>query len=328
MCICVILNYQIHLYTMSKTQHKQICFNCNSVITITRNTKIICCTQCQNISHSQCIDESEGNENNWKCNTCTLHTKTNQKPNNKNKNLNFTQLLDQVEICTQKEEPSNKDIINIMKGMIESQQFLSYKFDSFESAVKSLQKENNILKSTVSNLETRIDYLETEINKIQQQKLNNHIVITGIPTTEDTNINQSISKIMDTLQMNLSTEDIMQTRIMKSKNSKNLYAPILIEFRNNNTKTLLLEKIKTNGPILAAQLNVNSNKKINIHEYLSDFNKNLLQEVRKLKSEFDLKFVWYKHGYIWARKTTTSSIFRISGSSDINELKNHLRTAV
>lgn len=114
---------------------------------------------------------------------------------------------------------------------------------------------------------------------------------------------------------------------MQNKNKNNVYAPLLIELSNNNMKTSLMEKIKSNGPINPGQLNItNSTKNIFIHDFLTDQNKNLFKEVRNLKQQLKLNFVWYKNGFVYARQTETSKVFRISSTSDISSLMNEINS--
>lgn len=300
--------------------HQKLCFICHvSFGRPTRSTSniLVCCT-CKNAAHSLCIYQNKANDNTiWKCSECKMSPTRPKK--------SFTELLSQANECGQKENPCLKDVIKLMKGMIESQVFIANKFDDFESFMKTTVVENRNLKASVNRLEGRVNDLEKHINKIEQEKLEHHFVITGIPVNEEHNATSITSQIGKILNVDLTAANIKQARYMKSKNAQNKYAPLLIEVNDIKTKHSILENLKTNGPILASQLNIkNSNKKIVIHEFLTTTNQTLLQEVRKLKSDFELQFVWFKHGSVWARQSTTSKIHRIDSLSDVTSLKNAL----
>lgn len=223
-----------------------------------------------------------------------------------------------------KENPSNKDLMNVMQGILQSQQFISNQFDDFHRNLHTLKEENTQLKSTVNSLETKIHFLEkelgpiqSEINQLQQAALSKHLVITGIPTNQPPPT--IITTIGNILKVNIAADDIKNTRFLHPKNKPQKYAPLLIEL---NTKTLceqIMNTFKQNGPILPEQINISSShKNIFINEYLTETNRNLLTQARKLKNTHGTKFIWYKHGFVWAKQNEETQSFRISSITDLN----------
>lgn len=310
-------------------QSKKICQICKATITITRHTKLLSCRSCKECVHINCLNANktsldEINKKEWICPQCSI--------NNQNATIqltpNFQQMFLQIDECCGKDDPSNKDIIILLKGMLHSQEFISQQFEQLKTSVQSTVAENRKLKTSVEILEKKVQYLESEFNKIEQDRYKNNIVITGIPNGEKLNPKEVLTQIGKIIDVDISLDNIIQSRYMSSKNKQTKYSPIFFEFNNNIIKHTIMEKIKLNGPIVPAQLNItSSNKKITIHDYLTDFNKKLLQEIYQLKSEFSIKFIWSKHGAVFARQTETSNIIRINSASDIITLKEQLATS-
>lgn len=242
---------------------------------------------------------------------------------------NNTPLFDQhADILNNKDEPSNKDLMNVMKTILKSQEFISNQFDEFRGNVRQLQEENHHLKTSVNKLEDKvqvmeneIDTMQSELNKIQQEKLANHLVITGIPTDQHPlTIINTIGKILKT---DLIATDIKNSRFLQPKNKPLKYAPLLIELYKTTTSELLMQKYKQNGPLLPTQLNIpqsHSIKKIFINEYLTDKNRNVLTQARKLRNTHGFKFIWYKNGFIWAKLNEESNAFKLSSMTDLQKM--------
>lgn len=238
-------------------------------------------------------------------------------------------LHQQTDILYEKTEPTNSDLMRIMQTIQQSQEFISNRFDEFNGTVRQLQDENLLLKSNVNKLEHKMQLMEnelgtiqSELNKIQQEKLNNQIVITGIPTEQ--NPSTIIPAIASILKIELSTTDIKSSRFLQKKNQTLKYAPLLIEFnKQSNIGELLIQKYKQNGPLLPTQLNIpqsQSIKKIFINEYLTDNNRNLITQARKLRNTHNFKFIWYKNGYIWAKQNEGSNTYKLSSMLDLQNL--------
>lgn len=177
---------------------KDICFICNTLITITRNIRTLKCCKCLKCAHLSClnINNSEFNsidKNTYECIECS-------KQLNK-QSLNFTEMSELAENLCQKDDPSNRDIILLMSGILKSQEFISLQFDSFRETIQLLREDNTTLKHRVNNLESKVTSLETEINKIQQASLKNHIVVTGLPIKPIDETNKIVEKIGNILSI-------------------------------------------------------------------------------------------------------------------------------
>lgn len=309
----------------NSTSTKKICSLCQqSMQKETTGAKNITCSSCTNAIHINCLHFSERDKP-LTCDQCLFPPPLTSKPDSQ---PNFDGMIKNIDTICSNGNPSLIDVVSIMKGMIISQQFIAHKFDNNIEAIRKIQSENVYLKSTVNDLNSKVNHLEEQVNKINQQKLKNHIVITGIPTNLHEKNKNLISSIGTVLKIEIKPENIIYKRLMQPKNKPMDFAPLLIEFNDHKIKQSMMANLKENGPILFDQLNIlnQKNNRIIIHEYLTDFNAKLLKEVRKLKITHKIGFQWYKNGFIWARQTENSKIYKIKSLKDVEMLKTHLKT--
>lgn len=181
----------------NSTSTNKICSLCQQFMQKeTRGAKNMTCSSCTNAIHVNCLYFSE-REKPWTCDQCLFPPPITSKQDSQ---LNFDGKIENIDTICSNGNPSLIDIVGIIKGMILSQQFIAHKFDDNIEAIRQIQSENIYLKSTVNDL-TKVNHLEEQINEINQQKLKNHIVISGIPTNlheKNTDLISSIGAVLKT----------------------------------------------------------------------------------------------------------------------------------
>lgn len=89
--------------------------------------------------------------------------------------------------------------------------------------------------------------------------------------------------------------------------SNNNSTPIIVaEFDSSSTRQLIHNSFKKNGPIMLKQLFTNTtleSNKLFINEYLTEYTKTLFEDTKKLKSKYNVQFVWIKNGRIYVRES-------------------------
>lgn len=154
---------------------------------------------------------------------------------------------------------------------------------------------SNSLESTITGIRDDVFSVKEEINTLKQNTMNNDIVITGIEEVFNENLFEKVNEVLVQYNATINKSDIKKLYRLKSKNSsKN--TPILIVFKENLFKQLILEQQKKCGPILLQSVYKDLPKtdltKVYFKHRLTKENLLLLKESRKFARENDFKFVW------------------------------------
>lgn len=206
------------------------------------------------------------------------------------------------------------------------------KLDSIETTIKEIGttcedlkiRQNNTDKLTNENtaniefMQSELEVLQSEMNRIQYDKIRNNIIIYGVPIIPDEDTYDIASKICNSLLNTDLAPDSFLTRRMPIRN---ISPPIVIQFRDHNIKSTIIKNWKTlnnnnNSENINIQqtirqhLNINQNSKISITEEQTHYSHKLFREVKEsLGAKF--KFIWNKYGYIYIRQSEDSPIHKI-----------------
>ena len=148
--------------------------------------------------------------------------------------------------------------------------------------IKSLQIENQRLRSKVDNLEKKVISLEENGNLLEQYGRRNNLEITGISNeTEDVDLEGKVIEILDKIEVNVSSKDIEACHLIgKSKdNSKKTIIP----FVNRKYAKKPLRNRKNLKHLDKSSIGISNSNNIFISENLTPMNNGLAFYCRKLK---------------------------------------------
>lgn len=259
-------------------------------------------------------------------------TKPNTRSNTTTKNGADNQFDSQLNLIDD-ENPTIKDVYKVLKGMSKSLSFLAEGYEEFKNKIITLETENKNLKATSEQLNKRLQYLETDYYNEQQQKLQNYITIHGIPQIKNEEVINTVIKIAEKLNVKIEQDDIISHRMMNMKNHSNFSPIMVVELKDIEVKQKIKCNFKNNGPIIVSQIlksAINTNKehqKIYINDYLCNYVKQLLEQTKKIQAKCNLKFVWTKNGYVYARYNEGTPIIKIRNFSTITELEEEAKNS-
>lgn len=251
-----------------------------------------------------------------------------RKNNNKNKNNNTDN--NSKENCTTDELfallddpehiPTLKDIFKIIKETHQTVTFMADKFDDINTRMNEIEQQNKQILKENQQLKNRLIKLEIADHRNQQQKLCTQLTIHGIPKKPNENLQNIITNVTKTLNINITQQNIKNIRRMNINNNTPI---IVVELDTIELKQEIHTNFKQNGPIMLTQiLNTSSNEttKIYINEYLTENTKNLLRETKKMREKFKIQFVWVKDGSVFARESSNSKIIKITHTDEIQHI--------
>lgn len=189
------------------------------------------------------------------------------------------------------------------------------------------QTEHNT--SSIDGLQDNLDHLQSEVNKLQYDKIQRNIIIYGIPFQQEENIEQLTIKIINLLLNNPVDANCIITRRMPIRS---ISPPIVVSFRDYNTKLTLLSNWKTLQKStvnniqkkLKDELHISTtNTRISITEEQTPFIIGLFKEAKQsLGSRF--KFIWIKYGSIYLREKEQTPVHKIVNRTQLYEFQ-HLQ---
>lgn len=129
-------------------------------------------------------------------------------------------------------------------------------------------------------------------NHEEVSQRNKNVVIFGMKEGRD------VGKILDKLNVPCQSED----NTIKTIPSKAINKPILVSFKNEELRNMVIEKRKLKKVIDTTEYNIEGPKwKIYINEDVPRETRVLFNKTKKLKIEKNFKFVWIKNGQVYCR---------------------------
>lgn len=244
--------------------------------------------------------------------------------------------LDKILICLNNLQSSQNDLANTVKIVKENQEFISLQFDVINKKLNEVEIEQKRMKkdmSSVQNIQddhSNIIYsLEAEVDSFKQMELENNVIIGGLPKNFDENI--VVQNIMSTLKTNCSMNDV-ESVIKLNNKQNNLHATVqesdkispylLVKFKSKEAKMELVKKKIEKKSLFTNEigLNTSSDRQIFIRDHITSYKMNLFNECKKIKTQFQFKYLWMSGSKILMRKLEKSKVHSINSRNDVNKL--------
>ncbi|KAK4879157.1 hypothetical protein RN001_007303 [Aquatica leii] len=271
----------------------------------------IICGICNTFFYGKCVSVS-GNKEFWSCNDCVT----------KNEKSTLTEILNEIRLLRTEQSEIIKSLnlchekIDDCNSSLRKQEAVLCehlnRIDVLENKTVTLQKENEVLKK--------------EINDLQQYSRINCVELIGVPETPNENVLTTVQAVGVAVNFNITPNMIDTCHRLKINNDTNTSKKIIVKFvrRCDKEEFLQLRKVKRNLKVqdLIGEVgkHIASNNFIYINECLTSFNRQLFSQARKFKNEHNVKFLWTKGGKIFMRAKENSRIYQISNLSDFNDV--------
>lgn len=228
----------------------------------------------------------------------------------------------------------NEQIEMIARQMTEfssSQTFLSKQFDTFQSDITKLVKDNKLLKKECNENKTenqtlnrKVATIEKQIRVFHQDRLSHHMIVTNLPKF-DTNIitlNEIVKELANQAGYELINTEIEE--VYQTENKKFNTHPLIIKMKTSTLKTKLMNfrknKNKFDISTLTTDHSAATKVNVNVHHLMTKEMSELFKQVKKKANDLQYKHVWIKGGTILARKEENSPVIEINGKEDMAKL--------
>jgi hypothetical protein len=284
------------------------------------------CTSCKLLAHKECAT---------KVLKSTLSTRSGKKifvckhcKSESNSQGSNTEYNDDTDIKTMilKMEKNNEQIMEKLKNLDHISNFcelLSKKYDDFlkqqelqNQSIKSLTREVNELKNNLKEKDELIVSLTNKINDVEQYQMATMLEIRNIPVKEEENVTELVNNVATLCNASMS-----QVVECYRAPSKRVYytPPIVVKLATTSAREEWLRRGKGKQMTVSEVITTadEGNKQIFLNEKLTPHNKNLLWQAKSRGKEKNYKYVWCKHGKIFARKNDELGVIRILNEKDL-----------
>lgn len=219
-----------------------------------------------------------------------------------------------------------KSLVGEVKSLRSAVIFCSDKISDFESKlvkftevvskVNKLEKENEILKKQMSELDARI-------NNIEQFSRSNNVEIQNVPEKSSENLYQVLDRIGSFINMPIEKsmiDHITRVPTRETNRAKN----IVVRFVSKTTKDNFISSFRKrridSGEVAAGLSIPNVSDRVYVNDHLTLHNKILYKQTRSIAKEKGYKFAWVQNGKVLVRKDDNSRILQVASDADLQRL--------
>lgn len=197
-----------------------------------------------------------------------------------------------------------------LQGLESSVEFLSKDYDNIraeldenKNVITQLKKENNELKTCVSDLSIRL-------NIVEQHSRQDNLEINGVPENRAENLLNMVVQLGKTISCNIEAEEVYSiARVKKLDLQNSRPRSIIVKLKNTKKRDEILASVtKFNRAHVSDKLNSShlgyggAKQPVFVSEHLSPLNKAIHAEARKMAREKRYKYVWVRNGRVLVRK--------------------------
>lgn len=167
----------------------------------------------------------------------------------------------------------------------------------------------------VTELSNQNQKLRADFQELEQYSRKDNIIINGIPSSEEENVQKLVFKIAEKVGVTLKDYDISAAHRLPANRGK--IPAIIVRLNSRDEKSMIISqsrKLKLNGNDLGLKPAV----PIYINEHLTPFKMSLFKEALGLKKQGKIQHVWVKDCKIFIRKEENEAAIRIEEFEDIN----------
>lgn len=211
----------------------------------------------------------------------------------------------------------------ILKGVIESVNFMSSQFDSFGQQLKELissisQIKNENKRITEQNLKIKneLGSMTERINFLEQKALECNMQIVGVPESKDEICSNLIKKINSKLNINITIKNVF--RILSKFSDKP--RKISMTFVSLKEKNIFMNKAKKEK-LTAKDSDISQNNSaVFFNDQMTTSNRTLFFKARMAVKKTGYKYVWFKNNKVFVKKDESTKAIVIDNEISISKI--------
>ncbi|CAH2097822.1 unnamed protein product [Euphydryas editha] len=212
-----------------------------------------------------------------------------------------------------------KTINDQITGFRESMSFINEKFEEVKSTmaeratiIAHLQKENDQLRVSVKDLQTRLNTVELHMREC-------NVEINGIPEHRTENLVNTIAQLNATVGISISTDEIQHvTRVAKLNKRSDKPRSVIVKYRSTKHRDALLAAVSQfnrknpDDKLSSHHLGIGGPRApVYVSEHLTPGSKSLHAATRLKAKEMNYRFTWIRNGKVYVRKDEFSQAILI-----------------
>lgn len=221
-----------------------------------------------------------------------------------------------------------KPIQNEISEMIKSMEHMNEQFEEVLKEHKNTQEALETLKIENMNLKTTVSDLNIRLNQLEQHSRAKNIELQCVPEKKHENLINIVTEIGKVIKCDINEKNIINcTRVAKIQRDTNRPRSIIVELSNSRLRDEMLagiikyNKTNPNNRLNSSLIGIPGVKSmIYAAEHLSPANKSLHAATRIKAKQMQYKFIWVRNGRIYVRKNDESAFIWIKDTSFLDKI--------
>lgn len=231
---------------------------------------------------------------------------------------------EEVEKAVRKETKSLTDKIDYFQKSVE---YYSRKLDEFTTLMEDIKSKSARIEKEHKNLQDKYDLLQRKLEEqtiateeANQYGRNKNLQIDGIPEGAGEDLASIIEAIGSNIGTAVKKTDIEAIHRVSRHNGNMQKRPIILQFARRSLRDEFLQKSKSKRPSTVCIFKESPAQPIYVNEHMTPYFSSLFHGARTKKDANDarfFKYVWFKNGKLFVRKSETAQVRRVVCVSDL-----------
>lgn len=310
--------------------------NCGvcGVVCSDEKLSIKCSGECERVFHLKCIKadgvKTRTSNKDWKCDDCqpkkessvmSSKSSTSSTAVTKQFMINVLdafkkEVFDELKQHNDKLNDFNKTMEFLSKGIDDANVLMN----NIRKEFKDIKKQNEELVLKNAELTGAVDKLTDRVRELEQYSRKANVEISGIPSTPKEDSLSLVKDIGKAIGQPVDQDHVLAVHRVPSYNTKR-DPPLIVQFRDRLVRDKWLSTFKSKKTLMANEVHPTFPKnRVYINEHLCPENKQFLGKLKMKCRELGIRYVWFREGKFFVRKSDGEQCHKIVKIQDLNKI--------